>query len=169
VSLRRCLFLDRDGVINVKQPDGHYVCQWNQFQWIEETIDWIRLFNALDFLVIVVTNQRAVAKGLISLDQLADIHRRMVEELARRGAVIDDVLACPHEIDACDCRKPKPGLIHAAQQRWPIDLAGSLMVGDSPSDRQLAENCGLRFVEVCDGKITDVSLPAKGDNCNVAG
>ena len=169
MKLRRCVFLDRDGVINVKQPDGQYVCHWDQFQWIEPTIDWIRLFKALDFLVIVVTNQRAVARGLMTLEQLQNIHQRMVEQLASRGAVIDDVFACPHEVDACDCRKPRPGMIHAARDRWQIDLAASIMIGDSPSDRELAENCGLRFVEVCDGKITNVQLQVTGEDSHVIG
>ncbi len=152
---RRCVFLDRDGVINVKQPDGQYVCSWNDFRWITPTIDWIRLFNALDLLVIVVTNQRAVAKGLMTLDDLSTIHDRMVRELADRGAAIDDVFACPHEIDACECRKPKPGMVHAARDKWNIDLSQSIMIGDSPSDRQLAENCGLRFIGVREGTIID--------------
>ncbi len=143
-------------MINVKQPDGQYVCGWDQFVWIEETIDWIRLFNALDYLVIVVTNQRAVAKGLLTMAALDEIHRRMTEELARRDARIDDVMVCPHELDACDCRKPKPGMVQAACDKWHIDLAHSLMVGDSESDRQLAINCGLSFVGVLDGKITQV-------------
>ena len=151
--MRRCVFLDRDGVINVKQPDGHYVCHWKQFEWIESSIDWIRLFNTLDYLVIVVTNQRAVAKGLITSQHLDDIHARMVAALANRGGVIDDVFVCPHEIDSCDCRKPKPGLVYAARDKWNIDLAQSIMIGDSPSDQQLAERCGLKFVGVKHGKI----------------
>ena len=153
---RRAVFLDRDGVINVKQPDGHYVLDWDQFVWIPETIDWIRLFNSLDFLVIVVTNQRAVAKGLITIESLDSIHTRMVEQLALKGAVIDDVLVCPHEIDACDCRKPMPGMVHAARDKWRIDLAQSMMVGDSPSDLQLAVNCGMKYVGVAGGKINQV-------------
>jgi len=167
---RRCLFIDRDGVINVKQPDGQYVCSWEQFEFIPETIDWIRLFNALDYLVIVVTNQRGVARGKMSHETLDSIHSRMVSELASFDATIDDVFVCPHEKDQCDCRKPKPGLVHAAANKWEIDLAESIMIGDSLSDQQLAENCGLRFVGAKDGKITmtidhrqDVSADSQGN------
>ena len=151
---RPCVFLDRDGVINVKQADGHYVCSWDQFEWIAETIDWIRLFNALGFLVVVVTNQRAVAKGLITSADLDSIHSKMCDELAGRGAIIHDVFACPHEIDECNCRKPATGMIDAARHKWDIDLSRSLMIGDSDSDHQLAVNCNLRFVRVQNGKIT---------------
>lgn len=150
---RPCLFLDRDGVINVKPPDGGYVPRWDEFQLIPAAVDWIRLFNALDYLVIVVTNQRGVARGLVRPEDLADIHERMTAELARRGARIDDVFVCPHEEGTCDCRKPRPGLISQAQQRWDIDLSRSLLIGDSESDRQLAVNCGLRFLKAEGGHI----------------
>src|SRR5947209_8237579 len=112
-------------------PAGGYVCQWEQFRLLPAVVDWIRIFNALEFLVIVVTNQRCVAKGLIEPDVLADIHIRMKKELADRGAVIDDIFVCPHEEGTCDCRKPRPGLIYQAQQRWNIDLSRSLFIGDS--------------------------------------
>jgi len=151
---RRCVFLDRDGVINVKQPDGQYVCSWEQFEFIPETIDWIRLFNALGYLVIVATNQRGVARGMMTEEALDSIHSRMVDELSSFHATIDDIFVCPHEKDQCDCRKPKPGLVHVAADKWDIDLAGSIMIGDSPSDQQLAKNCGMRFVGAKDGKIT---------------
>src|SRR5439155_2961276 len=79
---RPCLFLDRDGVINVKPPEGEYVRRWEEFQLIPAAVDWIRLFNAAGFLVVVVTNQRGVALGLMTLADVADIHARMTAELA---------------------------------------------------------------------------------------
>lgn len=150
---RRCVFLDRDGVINVKMPESEYVRNWDEFQFLPNVADWIRIFNALDFLVIVVTNQRGVALGRMSEAALAEIHRRMVSELAAAGACIDDVFACPHHSGSCDCRKPKPGLVHAAQAKWDINLAGSLMIGDSDSDAELAVVCGLRFLRARDGRL----------------
>jgi len=154
---RPCLFLDRDGVINVKPPDGGYVRTWDEFQWIPAAVDWIRLFTAVDFLVIVVTNQRGVARGLVRPEDLADIHTRMTAELARRGARIDDVFVCPHEEGTCDCRKPRPGLIFQARRRWDIDMPRSLLIGDSESDRHLAVNCGLRFLKAEGGRIVAAS------------
>jgi len=150
---RPCLFLDRDGVINVKPPDGGYVSNWGEFHLIPAAVDWVLLFNALDYLVIVVTNQRGVARGLVRAEDLADIHTRMTAELARRGARLDDIFVCPHEEGTCDCRKPRPGLVRQAQERWDIDMARSLLIGDSESDRQLAVNCGLRFLKAEGGRI----------------
>ncbi|WP_372716731.1 D-glycero-alpha-D-manno-heptose-1,7-bisphosphate 7-phosphatase [Novipirellula sp.] len=153
---RRCIFLDRDGVINVKANPGEYIRSWDEFHWIDNTIDWIRLFNAMNFLVIVVTNQRGVARGLMTQAKVDAIHEQMVAELAAKEAFIDDVFVCPHEIGSCDCRKPQPGMIHAARDKWDIDVQRSLMIGDSESDRQLAFHCKMGFIEVHDGRISDV-------------
>ena len=150
---RPCVFLDRDGVINVAPEKGAYIRTWEEFRFLPGITDWIRLFNALEYLVIVVTNQRGVALGLIESRHLNEIHANMVQELARQGARLDDVFYCPHHEDACLCRKPKPGLVLAAQQKWTIDLERSLMIGDSSSDEQLAENCGLRFLRAADGRL----------------
>jgi len=150
---RPCLFLDRDGVINVKPPEGEYVRRWDEFRLIPAAVDWIRLFNAAGFLAVVVTNQRGVALGLMTLADVADIHARMIAELASRGAVIDDVFVCPHEEGACECRKPRPGLVRAAQAKWDIDLGRSLLIGDSDRDRGLANACGIQFLRACDGKL----------------
>lgn len=157
---RRGVFFDRDGVINVKAPSGHYVRNWSEFQFLPGADDWIRLFKALDFVVIVATNQRGIARGLIHPDDLAEIHLRMRQELARIGAGIDDILCCPHDEGECDCRKPRPGLLREAERRWNIDLRASLMIGDSDSDRQLAASCGMAFALARDGHIVEV-LPGE--------
>jgi D-glycero-D-manno-heptose 1,7-bisphosphate phosphatase len=151
---RRCVFLDRDGVINEKAPPHQYIRSWSEFRVLPNIADWIRLFNALDFLVIVVTNQRGVARGMMTRESVDQIHARMIAVLAARGARIDDVFVCPHEANVCDCRKPKPGMVLEAQAKWDIDLAGSLMIGDSDEDQALASACGLRFLRASDGKLT---------------
>lgn len=156
---RRCVFLDRDGVINVKRPADHYVCDWTDFHWIPSCIDWIKLFNALQLLVIVVTNQRCVARGLLTAENLNALHDRMRDELAAAGAIIDDIFVCPHQIGTCDCRKPLPGMVLAARDKWNIDLARSIMIGDSELDRQLAEGCGMTFVAVEEGRVEKVIDP----------
>jgi histidinol-phosphate phosphatase family protein len=150
---RRCVFLDRDGVINEKAPPHQYIRSWSEFRFLPNIADWIRLFNALDFLVIVVTNQRGVARGMMTRETVDQIHRQMIAELATRGARIDDVFVCPHEANACDCRKPKPGMVLEAQAKWGIDLTGSLMIGDSDDDQGLASACGLKFLRAADGKL----------------
>lgn len=154
---RGCVFLDRDGVINVKPPSGAYIGSWDEFHFVPGIGDWIRLFNVLGYLVVVITNQRGIALGLTSRETIETIHRNMVEELALRGARIDDVFYCPHAENACDCRKPRPGLIMQAQQKWGIDLSRSLMIGDTGRDRELAAAVGLPFVLVDEGRIVSTA------------
>jgi len=151
--MRRCLFLDRDGVINAAPPKGEYIQGWDEFRLLPEVVSWIRLFKAAGFLAIVITNQRGIALGRMTEADLAALHERMRAELAAQGAVLDDIFYCPHAEDACDCRKPRPGMIVAAQKKWDIDLAGSLFVGDGERDRLLAERCGMPFVMVRDGRV----------------
>jgi histidinol-phosphate phosphatase family protein len=143
---RPCVFLDRDGVINEAAAPGDYIRTWSQFRFLPNAADWIRLFNALGFLVIVVTNQRGVALGLVDPKSLEEIHANMVSVLAAAGARIDDVFFCPHEYGTCDCRKPQPGMILQAREKWDIDLERSVLIGDTELDQALARNCGLRFV-----------------------
>ena len=154
---RRGVFMDRDGVINVAPPPGEYLRSWQEFRIIPGVADWIRLFNALDLLVVVVTNQQGVAKGLTRLEDLEEIHRNMVVELRQLGALIDDIYCCPHQDNTCDCRKPRPGMVRSAAEKWDVDLTRSLMIGDSETDRQLAVNCGLRFVHVKNGVVQGIS------------
>ena len=154
---QRCVFLDRDGVINRKPPDGEYIRTWEEFHFLPGIADWIRLFNSLGLLVVVVTNQRGVARGLIRSENLEEIHRNMIRELADAGARIDDLFCCPHEEGACECRKPRPGMVLAAERKWNIALADSLLIGDSERDRRLAEACGLTFVRAADGHVVEVA------------
>ncbi len=153
MELRRSAFLDRDGVINISPARGDYIRTWEEFHLIPEAVEWIRLFRALDLLVIVVTNQRGVSRGLIDPAELERIHANMQSELAQMGARVDDVFCCPHEENTCDCRKPRPGLVWQAASRWNIDVRRSILLGDSARDRQLAENCGMHFVEVREGRV----------------
>jgi histidinol-phosphate phosphatase family protein len=150
-----CVFLDRDGVINCKPRPGEYICRWEEFRFIPAIVDWIRLFNALELLVIVVTNQRGVARGLVEPEELARIHKNMIDQLGAAGAGIDDVFCCPHEEGVCDCRKPAPGLVLQAARKWDIDLARSIMIGDSARDQELAQRCGMQFIAVADGRVID--------------
>jgi histidinol-phosphate phosphatase family protein len=156
VLKRRCVFLDRDGVVNAKAAPGDYICRWPEFRFLPGIADWIRLFKALGFLVVVVTNQRGVARGLIRPEDLEEIHQKMSEELEKAGAGIDGILCCPHDEGECQCRKPRPGLVREAERRWNVDLGSSLLIGDSESDRQLAETCGMTFALARDGHIIGV-------------
>lgn len=150
----RAAFLDRDGVINVCPPAGHYIRAWDEFTFLDPIFDWVRLLNALDLLVIVVTNQRGIALGRMTAVDLDDIHCRMIAGFARRGCRIDDVFVCPHDEGACDCRKPLPGMLIKARDKWDISLEKSMMIGDSERDRGLAAACGMKFLWAKNGRLT---------------
>ena len=116
--------------------------------------DAVRRINAIGARVVLVTNQRGLARGLLSAAQLQSVHRRLLSELATAGAWLDGIQVCGHEASACDCRKPAPGLIYQALRRCPWALTDRvLMVGDSDSDEGAAVNAGVRFVRVEDPSI----------------
>src|SRR5262249_53390626 len=151
--MRRCVFLDRDGVINFKPAQGEYIRTWEEFRLIPTVLDWIRLFNALELLVVVITNQRGVTLGQVDPAELARIHDNMTRELLRLGARIDDIFCCIHEEGVCNCRKPRPGMVMEAARKWDIDLTQSVLIGDSARDRELAIACGMAFVAVNEGNV----------------
>ncbi len=142
------LFLDRDGVVNVHLP-GRYVASWDEFAFRQEFLELSPLLAAAFACIVVVSNQRGVARGHMTVEDVAEIHERMVAEVAAAGGRIDAVYYCPHE--ECADRKPNPGLLLAAAREHGIDLAASTMVGDQPSDRLAAERAGIgRYVDVAD-------------------
>jgi putative toxin-antitoxin system antitoxin component (TIGR02293 family) len=155
--MRRCLFLDRDGVINAAPPAGEYIRSWDGFRLLPEVVSWIRLFKAAGFLAIVLTNQRGIALGQYSEADLLALHEKMRAELAAQGAILDDIFYCPHAEGACNCRKPLPGMVNEAQRKWDIDLSASLLIGDGERDRLLAERCGIPFALVRDGRVVATS------------
>ena len=142
--MRRAIFLDRDGVINEKMPEGQYVTRWEEFRLLPDVAEAIRTFNDMGFLVVVVTNQRGIAKGLYTEEDLKEIHRRMSEEIERSGGRIDAIYYCPHDIhENCNCRKPKPGMILKAAEELGIDLTSSYLIGDSITDIQCGKEAGV--------------------------
>lgn len=143
--MSRAAFLDRDGVINRKAPEGHYVTRWEEMHFLPDADKAIALLNRAGFRVIVVSNQRCVAKGLVTARELQFMHERMCSALARAGATIDAVYCCPHEVQPpCRCRKPKPGLLLEASRAHDIDLSASWMIGDSDIDVEAGRNAGCR-------------------------
>ena len=144
-EMNRAAFLDRDGVINRKAPDGEYVTRWEDFHFLPGVAEAIAQLNQAEFSVIVVTNQRCVSKGLITQAELEKMHKRMSEYLASAGARIDAIYYCPHETEAhCNCRKPEPGMILEAARSRDLDLASSWMVGDSDIDIQAGKKAGCK-------------------------
>jgi heptosyltransferase-2 len=143
------VFLDRDGTLN---RDVGYLSDPDQLELLPGVEPAVRALNDAGFRVVVVTNQSGVARGLITAPQLDAIHRRLTERLRAAGAVIDEILCCPHHPEArCGCRKPEPALVAEAQARLGIDLARSFVVGDKLADVRLARRVGAKSVLVRTG------------------
>ena len=136
-------------MINRKAPEGDYVTSWEDFVFLPDALDGLRLLAALEVPVLVVTNQRGIARGRMSEAVLAEIHRRMRAEVAAAGGRIDAVYHCPHE-GGCDCRKPGTGMFEAAARDWGVELSRSAVVGDRASDMQAAEAIGALRILVGD-------------------
>lgn len=94
----------------------------------------------------MVTNQRGVARGMLTMDQVEEVHRFMLEELAKQGARIDGIYVCPHNVGECTCRKPEIGLFLMAEKDFPIDRNRSWMVGDSETDVEAGKRYGVRTI-----------------------
>jgi D,D-heptose 1,7-bisphosphate phosphatase len=150
---QRAVFLDRDGVINV---DSDLIKHPDELTLIPGAAEAIRQLNHSQFITVVVTNQSVVARNLTDEAGVDRIHARMERLLAdEAGAFVDAIYYCPHhphggfpeenpayKVD-CSCRKPKPGMLLAAAQRFNIDMASSYMVGDSPRDIEAGQAAGV--------------------------
>ena len=150
------VFLDRDGTMIEEVGYLDRVDRIRLFPW---TIDAVRLLSRAGFVVAVVTNQAGIARAIVEEVVVIDVHRALHEKLAAAGARVDGWYYCPHHPQAtleqyrvdCDCRKPRPGLLHAAARDLDIDLARSIVVGDRWLDVQLAHAVGGRGILVRTG------------------
>jgi D-glycero-D-manno-heptose 1,7-bisphosphate phosphatase len=148
-TARRAAFLDRDGVLNRRAPPGDYVKSVTEFVWLAGAREGVRRLNDEGWLVLVVTNQRGIARGLYSAADVEAIHARAQRELREIGAHVDGFYFCPHrDEDRCSCRKPQPGLILRAAQEWNVDLAASFLIGDDERDIEAARRAGVRAQQI---------------------
>jgi D-glycero-D-manno-heptose 1,7-bisphosphate phosphatase len=145
---RAALFLDRDGVINV---DHGYVCSPERTEFIDGIFELVAAANRRGLVVVVITNQAGIARGYYTEQ---DFHRYMAwvrEQFHLRNARLDAVYHCPHHPSAgigeylrvCDCRKPAPGMLLAAQRELGLDLGASLLIGDTPTDIEAGQSAGV--------------------------
>jgi D-glycero-D-manno-heptose 1,7-bisphosphate phosphatase len=163
----KAVFLDRDGTLVVERG---YITEPDQIALIPGTADAIVRLRAAGWKVIVVTNQACIAKGMISEEELTAIHFRMAAMLGAEGAQLDGIYFCPHHPDGsveeyardCDCRKPLPGLLEQAAGEHGLDLAASVMVGDTLRDLEAGRAVGARSVLVLTGKGSPASAEAHG-------
>ncbi len=153
----RALFLDRDGTLVVERG---YITAVEDVELLPGVAGAVAAATAAGWKVFVVTNQAAVAKGLITEDELAEINQRMLMMLGAEGAMLDGIYCCPHHPEGtvpdfaieCSCRKPRPGLLEQAAREHGIDLAASVVVGDTRRDLEAARAAGAGAILVLTGK-----------------
>ena len=147
---RGAVFLDRDGVINRNRPD--YVRRWDQFEFLPGALEAIRNLAREDLSVLVISNQSAVGRGLMSTWDLEEINTHMLEMVSAAGGRIDGAYYCPHSPDeGCLCRKPAPGLFLRAMRHFGVDPGRSCLVGDAVTDLLAAQEVGIPSILVLTG------------------
>lgn len=153
--MKRAVFLDRDGTINVEKD---YLYRIEEFEFISGAPEAVRLLNEAGFFVVIVSNQSGVARGYYTEEDVGNLHRFIAAELKKSEAVVDAWYYCPHHPQgrgsyslACRCRKPLPGMLIEAAQRHDIDLAASVMIGDKLADIEAGRAAGCRSILVRTG------------------
>ena len=142
------LLLDRDGVINRLRPNDYVKC-WNEFEFLPGVLDALAVWNGHFKHILVVTNQRGVGKGVMTENDLLDIHRRMCKCIEDNGGRIDKIYYCTALTDSDVRRKPGKGMFDDILHDYPdIDIDRCLMIGDSQSDMDFASNCGIKGIKV---------------------
>ena len=141
------VFLDRDGVINRKRPEGSYVTSWEAFEFLPGALDALALLSKAEVPVIIVTNQRGIARGRMTAADLDAIHTRLRAAVSAAGGRLDAIYYCPHE-GPCRCRKPEPGMFEDAAADFGLRLDETVVIGDQPSDLEAARRIGALGVRV---------------------
>lgn len=143
----KTVFFDRDGVINQERTD--YVKSISELEIFPNVVKNIKLLKNAGFLVVVITNQSAVNRGIISHEMVNQIHNSIQDYLKKNGTFLDGFYYCPHTPNEnCNCRKPKSGLIEKAILELNIDLNSSWFIGDNESDIEAANSIGCKAIKI---------------------
>jgi D-glycero-D-manno-heptose 1,7-bisphosphate phosphatase len=159
----KLVILDRDGTIN--HDSDHYIKSMDEWRPIKGSIEAIARLSQAGYRVVIATNQSGIARGLFDTATLVSIHDALQRAVSQAGGRVDAFFFCPHAADsACECRKPKPGMLLEIGRRFNLSLSGAYMVGDAPRDLEAAASAGARPVLVLTGKgrktRDDGNLPA---------
>ena len=137
------VFLDRDGVINKKRND--YVKSWEEFVFLDGVDEALKLFSNRGYKIIIITNQSAINRKIITVENLNLIHENMKNSFHQKGITIDGIFFCPHKPDdGCNCRKPKTGMIEKALQNFDLLPQNCVLIGDSDTDIEAGNSMGIK-------------------------
>ena len=149
----RAVFIDRDGTINTYVPDS-YTWKIEDFEWLPEAKDGLRMLSKTDYKIVVVSNQSGIGKGKYAEEDVNVLHAWMLEECKKEDIRIDAIYICPHHSDeGCICRKPNPGMMHQAAEELNINLKKSWMIGDNPTDVEAGRRAGVKTIKIKNEKL----------------
>lgn len=141
---KKIAFLDRDGVININAAPHQYVTRVEDFVLTDHIVDILKKLQSDGFEFIIVTNQRGVARGFMTIEDLDKIHSHLTKVLKQHNIELLDIFYCPHNYNECNCRKPKDGLLRQATTKYSIDLEKSLLISDSKADIDMSRAFGIK-------------------------
>ena len=143
--MNKALFLDRDGVINHDKDDGSFTYQVDDFVILEDVVEVLKEARKNNFLLIVITNQSGIGRGIYQHKDVAKVHQKLNSFLKEQGIVIDEIYYCPHHPSSsnCICRKPDSVMIEKAIARFKINPKQSIFVGDKERDIISARKAGI--------------------------
>lgn len=149
MEAKKLLLIDRDGTINRRPPHGGYLTRWEDFMWLEDNVEAMLQLAAAGFRFVVISNQAGIGRGIVDLQTVEDINRKMVAGVRERGIEILDVYICPHHPDDhCDCRKPAPWMSLRASREHRFQISRTIYIGDDPRDAVAAHNAGCPSILV---------------------
>lgn len=156
MRLHKCIFLDRDGVLNRER--GEYTYKVNDFEIIAGVKKSLEILKKSGYLLIVITNQAGVAKGLYNREDVLICHAYLQAET---GGLVDDIYFCPHHPVTTNSllRKPNSLMLEKAIAKWQVDTNKSYMIGDSIRDIKAAEKIGVKGILVGDKELEDIAAP----------
>ena len=150
-SMRRAVFIDRDGVI-CRNRDDH-VKRWEEFVFLPGALEALASLAQSEFSIVVITNQAVINRHMVSAEEVESIHNHMVRTIEEAGGRVDLVTYCPHRPDEhCACRKPQPGLLLKAAEELKLDLSQSYIIGDAEADVQAGRAAGCQRYLVLTGR-----------------
>ncbi len=140
--MKRAIFLDRDGTINV---DHGFVSSPDKFELLPHAVEGLKKMASLGFLLIIVSNQSGIGRDYYTLEDYEKVTAHMVKLLGKQGVILDDLYYCPHSPESnCACRKPATKMLDQAIHKWKIDPSKSFLVGDKETDIRAGTRVGVK-------------------------